>query len=294
MLEAFLQSLSCVFMLTLLTGAGYWTASRGWYDQTASQLLVRLVNFLSLPCFLFSSVMEKMTHDDLFALFEPMIVPFISIWLVFFASRIFVRIFRIDSLHSGVFSSAFSTSNNMFIGLPVALALFGTDGIKADKAQAPKVFSLATVRRVFSPPLCGFLLAIILIILNLRLPEPIMQAAKYMGGITTPLALLFIGLMIYNIGLRNIRFSRDLVLVLIDRFLISPLLCLAFTILMDVPETIAKVYVIQACLPCVLQIAVLAKFHHADVQFATTCVASTTIASAVTLPLWMMALTALY
>lgn len=129
MLEAFLQSLSCVFMLTLLTGAGYWTASRGWYDQTASQLLVRLVNFLSLPCFLFSSVMEKMTHDDLFALFEPMIVPFISIWLVFFASRIFVRIFRIDSLHSGVFSSAFSTSNNMFIGLPVALALFGTDGI---------------------------------------------------------------------------------------------------------------------------------------------------------------------
>ena len=103
MLEAFLQSLSCVFMLTLLTGAGYWTASRGWYDQTASQLLVRLVNFLSLPCFLFSSVMEKMTHDDLFALFEPMIVPFISIWLVFFASRIFVRIFRIDSLHSGVF-----------------------------------------------------------------------------------------------------------------------------------------------------------------------------------------------
>jgi len=122
----------------------------------------------------------------------------------------------------------------MFIGLPVALALFGTDGIvptllyffanttffwtmgnyleamdgiKADKAQAPKVFSLATVRRVFSPPLCGFLLAIILIILNLRLPEPIMQAAKYMGGITTPLALLFIGLMIYNIGLRNIRFS---------------------------------------------------------------------------------------
>lgn len=321
MLEAFLQSLSCVFMLTLLTGAGYWTASRGWYDQTASQLLVRLVNFLSLPCFLFSSVMEKMTHDDLFALFEPMIVPFISIWLVFFASRIFVRIFRIDSLHSGVFSSAFSTSNNMFIGLPVALALFGTDGIvptllyffanttffwtmgnyleamdgiKADKAQAPKVFSLATVRRVFSPPLCGFLLAIILIILNLRLPEPIMQVAKYMGGITTPLALLFIGLMIYNIGLRNIRFSRDLVLVLIGRFLISPLLCPAFTILMDVPETIAKVYVIQACLPCVLQLAVLAKFHHADVQFATTCVASTTIASAVTLPLWMMALTALY
>lgn len=60
------------------------------------------------------------------------------------------------------------------------------------------------------------------------------------------------------------------------------------------PELYAKVYVIQAALPCITQIAVLAKYHHADVEYATTCVASTTLLAAIALPIWMMILTAIY
>ena len=249
-----------------------------------------------------------------------MIIPFLSIWLCFFVSRIFVRLFKIDRVHAGVFSSAFTATNNMFIGVPVSIALFGDeaiiptllyffanttffwtmgnfleamDGIAAEKKAAPKVLSLATVKRVFSPPLCGFLLAIVLILLDLRLPDAFMTAAKYMGGITSPLALIFIGIMIYRIGIRNIRITKDLALVLLGRFVICPTVCLAFTFMLPLSDLFAKVYVIQAALPCITQIAVLAKFHHADVKFATTAVASTTLFSAVTLPIWMMILTAI-
>ena len=231
-----------------------------------------------------------------------------------------VRAFKVEAQHQGVFSSAFTATNNMFIGVPVSIALFGNeaivptllyffanttffwtmgnfleamDGIAAEKKAAPKVLSLATVKRVFSPPLCGFLLAILLILLDLRLPEAFMTAAKYMGGITSPLALIFIGIMIYRIGVRNIRITKDLGLVLLGRFVICPTVCLIFTWLMPLPELFAKVYVIQAALPCITQIAVLAKFHHADVKFATTAVASTTLFSAATLPVWMMILTAI-
>ena len=210
------------------------------------------------------------------------------------------HIFRIERVHSGVFSSAYTASNNMFIGLPVSIALFGEeaviptllyffanttffwtmgnymesiDGAVHDQRQIPKVFS---------PPLCGFLLAIVLLLLDWHMPAPIMSAAKYMGGITTPLALVFIGLMIYRIGIRNIEFSKDLMVALCGRFVISPLVCLSFTMLLPVglPELYAKVYVIQAALPCITQIAVLAKYHHADVEYATTCVASTTLFAA--------------
>lgn len=242
MLEAFLNSLGCVLTMSLLAGAGYYTASRGWYDQNSQQLIARLVTFLSLPCYLFASVSERLTHNELLSLASAMIIPF------------------------------------------------------ASKRQIPKVFSLTTIKRVFSPPLCGFLLAIVLLLLDWHMPAPIMSAAKYMGGITTPLALVFIGLMIYRIGIRNIEFSKDLMVALCGRFVISPLVCLSFTMLLPVglPELYAKVYVIQAALPCITQIAVLAKYHHADVEYATTCVASTTLLAAITLPIWMMILTAIY
>ncbi len=320
MWEAFLHSINCVLILILLAGAGYWTAHKGWYDQNATALVARLVTFLSLPCYLFSSVMSKLNHDELLALAGSMITPFASIWLCFFVSRIIVRVFKVSSVHSGVFSSAFSATNNMFIGVPVSLALFGEeaiiptllyffanttffwtmgnyleamDGIAATKQKAPKAFSLATVKRVFSPPLCGFLAAIILILLDMRLPEPVMEAARYMGGITSPLALIFIGIMIYNIGIRNIRITKDLALVLLGRFVICPTVCLAFTAVLPLSPLFAKVYVIQAALPCITQIAVLARFHHADVKFSTMAVASTTLLSVVSLPVWMMILTAL-
>lgn len=47
-------------------------------------------------------------------------------------------------------------------------------------------------------------------------------------------------------------------------------------------------------LPCITQIAVLARYHHADVEFATTSVASTTLLASIALPIWMIILTAIH
>ena len=320
MLEAFLNSLGCVLTMSLLAGAGYYTASRGWYDQNSQQLIARLVTFLSLPCYLFASVSERLTHDELLSLASAMIIPFASIWLVFFTSRAAAHIFRIERVHSGVFSSAYTASNNMFIGLPVSLALFGTeamvptllyffanttffwtvgnymeaaDGRLATMQKPQKVFSAQTFKRIFTPPLLGFLTAIVFILLDFTPPKAIMDAAHYMGGITTPLALVFVGCMLYNIGIRNIRVTKDMLWVYIGRFVICPLVCLVLTYVIPIPPLFAKVYVIQAALPCITQIAVLAEFHHADVKFATTAVASTTLFSLAVIPAWMILVTML-
>ena len=178
----------------------------------------------------------------------------------------------------------------MFIGLPVSIALFGDeavvptllyffanttyfwtmgnfleamDGVEATHADRPKLLSKETVKRVFSPPLVGFLAAIAFILSDVRVPGAVLSAAQYLGGITTPLALIFIGIMIYTIGIRNIRLDKDLTLVFLGRFVICPLVCLGLTRAFELSPLYMSVYVIQASLPCITQIAVLAKFHHA-------------------------------
>lgn len=319
-LEAFLLSLNCVVILLILGGAGYVTAARGWYDKSSRVLLARLVTFLSLPAYLFSSVMQTLDHDGLLTLVGSMATPFISIWTCFLLSRIIARVCHVEGVHSGVFSSAFTATNNMFIGLPVSLALFGTeamvptllyffanttffwtvgnymeaaDGRLATMQKPQKVFSAQTFKRIFTPPLLGFLTAIVFILLDFTPPKAIMDAAHYMGGITTPLALVFVGCMLYNIGIRNIRVTKDMLWVYIGRFVICPLVCLVLTYVIPIPPLFAKVYVIQAALPCITQIAVLAEFHHADVKFATTAVALTTLFSLAVIPAWMILVTML-
>lgn len=319
-LDAFLLSLNCVGILLILGGAGYVTAARGWYDAASRALMARLVTFLSLPAYLFSSVMDTLDHDELITLAGSMITPFLSIWTCFLLSRLIARGFHVDGVHSGVFSSAFTATNNMFIGVPVSLALFGeeamvptllyffanttffwtvgnymeaSDGLHASHKRAQPILSVATLKRVFAPPLIGFLLAIVCILVDVRPPSAVMDAARYMGGITTPLALVFIGCMLYNIGIRNIHLSKDMMWVYLGRFMICPLVCLVLTQVFPIPPLFAKVYVIQAALPCITQIAVLAEYHHADVKFATTAVASTTLLSLVVLPVWMILVTVL-
>lgn len=319
-LDAFLHSLNCVVILLILGGTGYVTAARGWYDKNSSALMAKLVTFLSLPAYLFSVVMQTLTHDQLLMLVGAMATPFLAVWCSFAVSRLFVKVFRVDDVHSGVFSGAFTATNNMFIGVPVSLALFGeeamiptllyffanttffwtvgnyleaADGMHIMKREPPKVLSLDTVKRVFTPPLCGFLTALVFILIDWTPPSAVMDAAKYMGGITTPLALVFVGSMLYRIGIRNIRLTKDMLLIHVGRFVICPLICLALVWLIPIPPLFAKVYVIQAGLPCITQIAVLAQFHRADVAFATTAVASTTLVSLASLPVWMIVLTAL-
>ena len=205
-LEAFLLSLNCVVILLILGGAGYVTAARGWYDKSSRVLLARLVTFLSLPAYLFSSVMQTLDHDGLLTLVGSMATPFISIWTCFLLSRIIARVCHVEGVHSGVFSSAFTATNNMFIGLPVSLALFGTeamvptllyffanttffwtvgnymeaaDGRLATMQKPQKVFSAQTFKRIFTPPLLGFLTAIVFIFIlglaaayfSLRIPK---------------------------------------------------------------------------------------------------------------------------
>lgn len=103
------------------------------------------------------------------------------------------------------------------------------DGVEATHAKRPKLLSKETVKRVFSPPLCGFLAAIAFILADVQVPGAILSAAQYLGGITTPLALIFIGIMNYTIGIRNVRFDKDLTLVFLGRFVIYPLVCLGLT-----------------------------------------------------------------
>ena len=111
MWDAFLHSVECVFILILLSGAGYLTAARGWYDSRSQSLIAQLVTFLSLPAYLFSSVSKSLTHDELLALTGPLVVPFVSVWTCFAISLLIAKVARIERIHHGVFASAFTATN---------------------------------------------------------------------------------------------------------------------------------------------------------------------------------------
>ena len=109
----------------------------------------------------------------------------------------------------------------------------------------------------------GFLLGVALTLCGVTLPTSVQDAARYLGGLTTPLALIFIGISIFDIGLRGLRLERDLVVVLLGRLVGGPLIMLAFL------------------------------HYHTDSRFGALAVTLSTLLSVVTIPLYMTLLSAL-
>ena len=106
--------------------------------------------------------------------------------------------------HRGIFQSTFTTSNTIFVGLPVTMALFGEEAIpytllyffanttffwtlgnaciQADSKEFSyqQMFTLKTLRRIFSPPILGFLASLIILILNINSGIGKIKDNKYM------------------------------------------------------------------------------------------------------------------
>lgn len=204
-----------------------------------------------------------------------------------------------------------SASNTMYIGLPVNLALFGDEAlpfvllyffantvffwtvgnysISHDKEELRAKASLLTnARHIFSPPMIGMLCGAALVLFSIRLPSFVESFAQYLGNMTTPLALIFIGTTLYQMDLRHLHIDKDLVLGVMGKLVLAPLLlAVMLYFLPDVPDLMRKVFIIQAGLPSILQTALMSAYYDTDPQYGALMVTMTTVLSILTIPLTM-------
>jgi malate permease and related proteins len=149
------------------------------------------------------------------------------------------------------------------------------------------VFSAANLKRVFSPPLTAFLLAVVLILINVTLPKLVLDTCKIMGSMTTPVSMIFIGIVLYSVDWKTIRPNRDLFLVIAGRFVIAPFIIILLCRFVPLPLLMKKVFVIQASMPVMTQTSIIARAYHADYKYAAVITSVTTVASLATIPLYM-------
>jgi len=209
----------------------------------------------------------------------------------------------------------FVVSNTIFIGLPVNLALFGEKSLPfallyyiantsffwtigvyliskdgKSKGNKIKILSLKSLKSILSPPLLGFIVGIILVLLNIKLPQFIMDTCKYLGNLTTPLSLLFIGITFKSINLKDVKFDTSMLVILVGRFILSPLAVFLLSFFIHIPSLMLKVFIIQASMPIMAQTSIISKEYNADYKYATVMVTISTVISLIVIPIYMVLL----
>lgn len=306
------SAIQSILSIIILISIGYILTKKGWFDSNTSKVFARLVTTISLPALMIYNFTTSFSKQMFLDSTTALIIPFLSIFICFLISVILSHFF-VDPSRRGTFETMFTVANTVFVGLPVNIALFGeisipyallyfvantlffwTIGvmkISQDSGKAKKyVLSIHTVKSILSPPVIGFFIGILLILLEIKLPDFLIDTSRYLGNLTTPLSLLFIGMTFQSINLKKLTFSIDQLLLFLGRFIISPLVVYGLSIFFPVPPLMLKVFIIQSTMPIMAQVAIVAKAYEGDYEYATVMVTLTTLASAIVIPIYMVLL----
>jgi len=311
MFSVILQGLECLISLYFIGLVGFLLDRRGWCAPETKIFLPRLVTLVALPPYLFVNILKTFTREEFTQLISGVLAPLISIIINFALGLLLVRLFKVDRARRGLVTTGCAASNTIFMGLPINVALFGeaalpyvliyffansfffwTLGQYALSLDGDRPLSEAgwagNLRQIFSPPLLGFGLGIIVLMTGRTPPGILLDTATLLGSLTTPLALLFIGLSLGGVARATLKPDRDLTLVLCGRFVLSPLTIVLLTPFFEMTPLMVKVFLIQSSLPPPTSLALLAGYYRTDLAFGSRVVFIGTIMSMLTVPLFLV------
>lgn len=312
MILTFLHAIESILTIIIMFMTGWVLTHVGWLDEKTSVIFSKIIVNVSFPCYMLWNLMSNFDKAKLQELSGGLIIPITSILLSYFLSVLVSNLMKIDPKRKGIFRCIFFTSNTIFIGLPVNLSLFGAESTPyvliyyiantcffwtlgnyeiskdGEGNRGKQKFSFDSLKKIANPAMAGFVVAIILILLEVQLPRFVMDSCKYIGELTTPLAMFFIGIVLHSTPFKKLRIDRDIIVLLLARFVLCPVVVIALELFIPVPPMMAKVFVIQATMPAVTSTGVIAKQYGADVEFATIATVVTTIASMIVIPIYMI------
>ena len=167
------------------------------------------------------------------------------------------------------------------------LILIERSGTAAPRVSSPADFVRDLCKK---PPILAVVFSLVLLAVDLTLPQPIMRFAGYIADSVSPLALIYCGYIIYELGLRNVRLMRGLPAMMVVRLGVSPAICWLFCHFFGIEGLAMQVFVVKSALPVVSQVTVLAGAFGADERYAATGACLSTLGSFITIPVLMLVL----
>ena len=202
-------------------------------------------------------------------------------------------------------------SNCGFLGLPICLAVFGQEGLAcAAVIQIPVLIgmwtsglalfkgSAGTFRTVLrqlatTPAIVATALGLILMAVQISLPDVVLSTVQALAGCLTPLVMLLIGSMLYG-GTLGEMFRRPVVELCAVRLLLIPAVVMGLCWLLRMDALTAGVMTLMFAMSIPTIGVILSVQYQKDVRFANNAVLLSTAVSMVTIPLCCILLQRLY
>ncbi|MDY3905792.1 MAG: AEC family transporter [Lawsonibacter sp.] len=311
-MTGFFNALSASLVLLMLMSVGYFMGVLGWMTAQEKKFVSKYIVNIAVPCNCVVGLLNNLSHDQLAQAGIMLASGLLGVGATLLLSMALATLLRLPRERWGVFVLMAGLSNTIFIGIPVSTQLFGEACMpylmiyflanttflqslgfvlieRAGSKGGGGITVAGVLKSMFTkPPVLAVIFSLILLVLDLRLPGPVMKFAGYISNSVSPMALIYCGFIIFELGLKNIRLMKGLPLMLVVRLGVAPLVCLAFCQLFGVTGLAREVFIVESALPVVSQVTVMAGAYGADERYAATGACLSTLGSFITIPILML------
>lgn len=300
-------SFNVVAPLCLVMALGYFLKYMKFLDKNTVKVMNNVAFKVFLPILLFYNIYTT----DLGSVFNAKLIAFaaISIIVSFGILLVFIPIIEKENQKRGVMIQGIFRSNFVLFGIPVATSLAGEGkigttalliGVVVPLFNLLSVIALETFRGgninikkiirgiITNPLIIGSVLALCLLILNIKLPEFIVSTIKDVSKTATPLSLILLGA---SFSFSNVRkYVKEVIIVVLGKLVILPLIFMAISYYCGFRDISLLSLMIMFASPTAVSSFQMAMQMDGDADLANQIVVFTSAFSIITVFAWIFVL----
>lgn len=298
-------------ILAILGLIGFIAFRLKWLNQEINTNLVKLIMRITLPLLLFTSFAHA---DFTLDIFKNGIVVFImaisTVILLFVVSGISARLLKLDKENKALHRANSMFGNVVFLGFPLLDAIFpGGEGLLfagifqlghdilmwtwgiyiLNKGSEKSVKD--NWKHLINPVTIGFALGLTFMFIKIEIPNVIFKPLTGLGHSTIYLSMVYVGAILAQVKIIKVLINYRAWIVSLNKLVLVPVLivliirALQATGLIHISNEAAGVIVLQAGMPCMILISVLARDLGLNDRQAVENIFLSTLLSLLTLPL---------
>ena len=284
-----------IAIMALLAAVGVYLSRKGFLSPQGTKDLGAILLRVIIPCVIVKSYITEFSRERLLELALSAGLALIGFILAMVISYlVFGKRRRLENF-------AASFCNAGFIGIPLAQAIIGEEGvfyiaasvallnlfqwtygvyIMADRKDA---ISAKTIAK--NPVVIAIVIGVVLFVSQIPVPGIVTSTLGYIAGMSTPIAMILMGTYLAKLPLKKLLDKRAYGCVLFRLVIIPAVILLVFWVLPVSNADIALAAFLAAATPVGANICVFAQQYDCDYEFSVVTVCLSTLLSVITVPL---------
>lgn len=284
-----------IAIMALLAAVGVYLSRKGFLSPQGTKDLGAILLRVIIPCVIVKSYITEFSRERLLELALSAGLALIGFILAMVISYlVFGKRRRLENF-------AASFCNAGFIGIPLAQAIIGEEGvfyiaasvallnlfqwtygvyIMADRKDA---ISAKTIAK--NPVVIAIVIGVVLFVSQIPVPGIVTSTLGYIVGMNTPIAMILMGTYLAKLPLKKLLDKRAYGCVLFRLVIIPAVILLVFWVLPVSNADIALAAFLAAATPVGANICVFAQQYDCDYEFSVVTVCLSTLLSVITVPL---------